>query len=71
MDTNKDIQNLLKDFKNLQNKLERYSKSCETQISDLEDGEMKSFLSNSYKKAISGNLDIDTFLKELNKCQQQ
>ena len=65
-----DIDKILKDVKRLQKTLETYSKTCEQQIENLEDGEMKTFLDKSLKQALSGNLDIDTFLKNINKCQK-
>jgi hypothetical protein len=64
------IDKILKDVKRLQKTLETYSKTCEQQIENLEDGEMKTFLDKSLKQALSGNLDIDTFLKNINKCQK-
>jgi hypothetical protein len=70
MKINNDIQNLLKDFKLLQQKLEKQSKDCSKMIDDMSDSEMKTLLKKSYEQAVIGKLDIDLFLKNISKCQQ-
>jgi hypothetical protein len=70
MKINNDIQNLLKDFKLLQQNLEKQSKDCSKMIDNMSDSEMKTLLKKSYEQAVIGKLDIDLFLKNISKCQQ-
>jgi hypothetical protein len=70
MSLNKQMKELMKDFKNLQNKLEHQSKECNKMIDELPDSEQKEMLKNSYHQAIQGKLDVDIFLKNISKCQK-